>query len=84
MEFVMIERTNVLQIAMPFSVGGLEELKYFQPVSNLMTVQQTGVLGIWGILTSHAELASQLVFDLRFASKIGSQLLESSVQSAQH
>ena len=83
-EFIIVEHLKIQQIATGPARPSIEDIKLSHSISLVMFLRQLGVMGIWSNLKNQFETATQMLFGLKFASKFGSQILESSLQSVQH
>ena len=84
MEFLLVEHLRTEQIASPFETRETSCRRILTPLSGFVEIGQVGTFGIWSSLSSRFQMASRVMYGLRFASKVGQQFLESSRQSLQY
>ena len=84
MEFLLVEQLKTEQLASPFESSETCCHEILTPISGIVDISRLGTFGIWNSLHARIEMASRVMYGLRFASKIGDQFLESSRQSVQY
>ena len=84
LEFAFIEQMNCESITLANESNLFDGLQYLSSnwsASDWFNVKQVGLFGLWDHLHHRFEQASRLIFHLRYASKIGDQFLDSSLQN---
>ena len=77
LEFAFIEHLKTQQLASPWNSAFTNKLHIFSPIAELINIRQFGLFGLWTNLRGRIDMASRLIFGLRFTSNAGNQFLDS-------